>query len=74
MSGAKFEMTKKGLVTRKLWERRSKSRKLRSGQAKGSREGRLKEYGEGDKEESWCFEFEQEGDRRVVDEGGVAIW
>ena len=69
MSGAKFEMTKKGLVTKKPWERRSKSREFWSGQAKGSREGRLKEYGGGEKEESWCFEFEKVGDRRGVGRG-----
>lgn len=74
MSGAKFEMTKKGLVTRKLWGRRSKSRELCSGRAKGSKEGRFEEYGEREKEESLRFELEQVGDRRVVDEGEVVIW
>lgn len=69
MSEAKFEMTKKGLVTGKLWEGRFKSRELWPGKAKGSREGCLKEYGKGGKGESWCFELEQVGDRRVVDEG-----
>ena len=43
VSEVKFEMTKKGLVTKKVRELRSKSRELWSGKAKRSIEGRLEE-------------------------------
>ena len=43
------------------------------GQDDRSSERRLGEYGEGEKEESWCFEFDQLGDRRVGDEEGRRV-
>lgn len=58
MSEDKFGITKKGLVTKKLWELRSKSRGEWPDKATGSRRGLLGECGEGEKEEGWCFEFD----------------
>jgi hypothetical protein len=72
MSEVKFGMTKKGRLRKSCgncgpsrenggWSKRQIERKA------------VGEYGEGEKEESWCFEFDQLGDRRVVDEGGRRV-
>ena len=74
MSEVKFGMTKKGLVTKKVRELRSTSRELWSGNAKRSREGRLEEYGKGEKEMGLGFGIEAVGDRRVVEERVVVKW
>ena len=68
MSEAELRMTKKGLVTKHLWELQSRSRELGRAKAKRSREVRSRGKKK-KKEEGWRFELGQVGDRRVV-EGG----